>query len=442
MTFYCENSAADVTDNGIGDGERSIKGRGGRFWQPIVSNNVFFNVLLASLPVCLLLWVPGIWVVFFSIIVLYYNGIYKNRVGKKALTALYALGVYRDLGVIFGSYFFLSICSIVFLNSPLKSIDNPLVFSAWLLLSPIIVLLKPNTQIVGYGCFVAVNIALVMALIQFHFLNEPRAYGLYGYGVDGSGAIKFADIALLFGMLTCILLSDSKAKFFGRLGLVFGLIVCLYAASRGTLVAFFLCGIVWWLFDVQRLSLRRVAITLMVLALAIFALNMLMNNALVTRVSETSMDVYSVFNNQLDTSMGIRIQLWLAAVILFTQHPGFGVGLNNFEDAILVLNQQHILSDAAVRYAHAHNEYLCALATGGIVGFSVTLLLFLVPLKVFKADYNANLWAKAGFWTICLMSFFALTDCIFDRRMSVMAFIIVISICLAGNITQKKLKEV
>ncbi|MEQ1636857.1 MAG: O-antigen ligase family protein [Methylococcales bacterium] len=406
--------------------------------QPQLLIDRLFKVLLASLPISLLVWMPGVWISFFGIIVLFFIDSSEDVYCSKGVKALYGLRVYRELFLIYGGYLFLSILSILFLNSHLKSIDNAVIFLAWLALSPLMVLFKPNAQLFGYGCLIAVSMALVIALIQYHFLNEPRAFGLYGKGANGSGAIKFADIALLLGTLALVLLSGRKEKYLGGIGFGFGLMVCLYASSRGTLLAALFCGVVWWFFKTQRLSWRRLIIKLLLLVLVCFALNSLMQDELLSRVYETGLEITGLSNNQWDTPMGIRVQLWIAALAIFSEYPLFGVGLNNFEDAIVVLNQQNLISDVAVRYAHAHNEYLCALATGGGIGFCVTLFLFILPLKLFKRDYYVTLWAKAGFWGMCLMSFFALTDCIFDRRMSVIAFIMVISICMAGNLAQKQ----
>ncbi|NOT84005.1 MAG: O-antigen ligase family protein [Methylococcaceae bacterium] len=404
-----------------------------RQWQHA---NTLFNLLLASLPISLLVWIPGVWIVFFSILALAFATLNSHE--NQDIKALYSLAAYRDLFIIYAAYLLLSTVSIVFLNSHLKSIDNALIFVAWLALSPLMLLLKPNTQLFGYGCLVAVIMALLIALLQFHFFHTPRAFGFYGNGLNGSGAIKFADIALLLGLLALVLLSGRTAKYLGGLGFCFSLIVCLYASSRGTLLAALLCGVVWWFFKTQHLSRLRITVTILLSMSVFLIVNNFMQNELIARIYETKLEIAAILDNQLDTPMGIRVQLWVAALAIFTEYPLFGVGLNNFEAALAVLNQHNIISDIAMRYAHAHNEYLCALATGGGIGFSVTLWLFWLPIKLFKRDYYVTLWAKAGFWSTCLMSFFALTDCIFDRRMSVIAFVMVISICMAGNIAQKQ----
>jgi hypothetical protein len=101
-----------------------------------------------------------------------------------------------------------------------------------------------------------------------------------------------------------------------------------------------------------------------------------------------------------------------------------------------VLYKQHVVPKSIIKYSHAHNEYLCALATGGIVGFVITLFLFFLPMSFLKTHYHESVWGKLGFWGVCLISFFALTDCIFDRRMTVMTFAVLISICISGSMAK------
>jgi len=172
-----------------------------------------------------------------------------------------------------------------------------------------------------------------------------------------------------------------------------------------------------------------------------FILNKIMDNYLANRLNHTVTELFLIFNNNLDSSLGVRLQLWKAALIMFGNHPVFGVGLNNFYSELLLLNNENIVSNIAARHAHAHNEYFCSLATGGIIRTIITFCLFLVPIVLFKKNYHENVWSRAGFWSTCLISFFALSDCMFDRRMTVMIFIISISICMAGNIAQKSFKN-
>ncbi|SJM93696.1 O-antigen ligase family protein [Crenothrix polyspora] len=399
-----------------------------------------FNLIVFSLPIFLVAWLPGLWVCFFCILILY-NRHFNRNTYFNALKNYYKFGYFRYVFYGYSAYFVLSAISIVFFNSPLKSIDNALIFLMWLLVSPIMVLLKPNSYMLGFGCVAAAIIAFFIAIIQFHFLNIDRPYGLYGTGFPGSGAIKFADISLLIGVMAYILFSGKKYRRLGFLGVFLGIVICLYAGVRGGVVALFLCWVVWSVaFKIKKITMKPILVALSFVVIVFFILNILTANHISSRISETLAELSSFNNDNYNTSMGARLQMWRAALIIFSQHPMLGVGLNNFDDALLLLYKEHIISKWIIVYSHAHNEYFCSLASGGIVGFIITCSLLFMPLTEFKKNYYENVWARCGFWCVFLMAFFALTDCIFDRRMTVMGFIIFISIFMAGNISDGYVK--
>lgn len=409
---------------------------------PLQGDELILGLLLAALPVFAVVRVSGVWVCFFAIIISYNLFLTTENRYLQVVKAHYLTKPNNYLLSVYLAYFVFSLGSVLLLNSSLNSIDNACIFLAWLAISPIMAILIPNSRVFGYGCLSAVVIALAIAMNQFYLLDIRRPYGMYGGGSSGTGAIKFGDVSLLLGILSFIFLSENQLEKLGALGAFIGFIVCLYTGARGGLFALLLGVLVWFFyFKNNRLSLR-VAVSGILLSVAgFFIIDAIMNNALLTRIHETSVEFFSLFNKELDTSIGIRLQLWKAALIMFKNHPVVGVGLNNFDSALMVLNKDHLVSDAAAKYTHAHNEYLCSLATGGIIGFVLTCLLFVIPILWFKKDYQQNAWAKSGFWGVLLMSFFALTDCMFDRRMTVMLFAILVALCMAGNISQKHLKN-
>jgi len=407
----------------------------------ITTNQLFFNTVVFSLPLFIICWVSGLWVCFVCILLLYNIRFNKNSY-LGAVKEYYKIGRYRYVLASFVCYLFFSINSIVFLNSPLKSIDNAIVFLIWLAISPVISLLKPSSCALGYGCLCAVVISVFIAIIQFHYFKIDRPYGMYGAGFPGSGAIKFGDISLLLGVLAYILLSEKKLQFLSMLSVGLGFIACLYAGARGGMFAAFLCTVIWIFIKTKKISIKNTLMSIFLIGFFFIILNSVTENHILSRVTATINELSYINENKYNTSMGARLQMWQAALIIFWNSPILGVGLNNFDDALLILYKEHIISNSIIKFSHAHNEYFCSLATGGIVGFIITISLFFVPTDFFKEYYYQNVWAKAGFWSICLIAFFGLTDCVFDRRMTIMAFAVLTSVCMAGHISQIQLKTV
>lgn len=404
-------------------------------------NRLFLNLLIFLLPVLLVIWTSGVWICFFIFIIFSDTSTGKHHLYLSIFKENYIKLPNLYLVWIFISYFIISLISVLLLNSPLKALDNAIIFIIFMALSPILTKLPLDHKVLAYGCLFAVSMALFIAIWQFYFLGIIRSYGFYGSGTFGSGAIKFGDISILLGILSLVFLSESQYKTIGLFAGLIGFIVCLISGARGGVFALFLGVCVWYFaFRFNKLSWQYLLKFICLSFVIFFILDFFLDNSISIRIKQTTEEIALISHGQFDSSFGIRLQLWNAALIMFENNPVIGVGLNNFGNELVALNKAHLVSDMAANYKHAHNEYLCALATGGIIGFSITCLLFFVPLAIFKIDYQNNVWAKAGFWSVCLMSFFALTDCVFDRRMTVVTFALFISVCMAGNIAEKNYK--
>jgi O-antigen ligase len=87
-----------------------------------------------------------------------------------------------------------------------------------------------------------------------------------------------------------------------------------------------------------------------------------------------------------DTSIGIRFQLWRGSLVIFSEHPLFGVGIDRYRSALHDLAQRKIISPLASTYAHSHNEILFTMARLGLVGLFALLALYLVPASYFVRE--------------------------------------------------------
>jgi O-antigen ligase len=123
---------------------------------------------------------------------------------------------------------------------------------------------------------------------------------------------------------------------------------------------------------------------------------------------------------------------------MFKENPLLGVGANNFNASIIQIFKENNISESVTPFSHAHNEYICSLATGGIFGFISTTLMFILPIIYFFKHYYITAWARQGFWTTILFAFFSLTDCMFDRRIMVIMFSAIISTCISGILHKTK----
>jgi O-antigen ligase len=119
-----------------------------------------------------------------------------------------------------------------------------------------------------------------------------------------------------------------------------------------------------------------------------------------------------------DTSIGIRFQLWRGSLVIFREHPIFGVGVDKYRSALRDLAERRIISPQASTFVHSHNEALFTMARLGTVGLLALLALYLVPASYFARDlrhHDRQVRAAAGMgMSLCLgILVLGLTDVVF-----------------------------
>ena len=71
------------------------------------------------------------------------------------------------------------------------------------------------------------------------------------------------------------------------------------------------------------------------------------------------------------TSSGQRLSLWTLGLQHFVQHPLQGVGVYRLQQANQAEAERgQSISAEVLAFGHAHNQYVEALATGGLIGFA------------------------------------------------------------------------
>ena len=75
-----------------------------------------------------------------------------------------------------------------------------------------------------------------------------------------------------------------------------------------------------------------------------------------------------------DTSVSMRMDMWLAALQMTADHPLLGIGWGAFKYVYPVYNE--LIQEAGITIFHAHNMYLNIMAETGILGFTAYFWLY------------------------------------------------------------------
>ncbi len=276
---------------------------------------------------------------------------------------------------------------------------------------------------------------LILAILGTLLSLYPviREYVMFGYsnrGYTSAHPIFWGNVCLTTGVVAFVLSRDyeekvSLFKIFGLLALIFATTASFWSLTRGG-----------WL------SIPVVIVSLYILGL-IQKKHILIFTAavLITFISSESLQgrVMSTFNYfkhgiSLDGSTSLRIQMWGVSLDAFRKSPIIGIGLDGF-------SKQNIAeqSDKKVSFYfdHAHNEYFEILASRGLIGMSVFLLM-IGSLASSYYKYRHSIYAKAGLIALMQYLIYSLSETFFTTKFTVMYFVILHSLLLVAMYKEQR----
>ena len=300
----------------------------------------------------------------------------------------------------------------------IKTYDIPSRLAFFLLVAWILLQVPgKDLKLIQWGIVIAAIAAAIK--IGIAGLQQPEMPSVIGF----MNRIPYGDVSLLFGIFSILSIGWNKRgeNLFIILKVIAGfsgLYASYLSETRGGWIALPVLAIL--IFSV--LSKTKIHHKLMMFAIFLvlmfsaFHLSKIVND----RVHEATSDIINyVDGKNINTSVGVRFQLWYGSWVLFKEHPIFGVGREEFyPDALQDLAKRNVITKQATEYGHSHNEFFYNMATLGILGLIATLAIFLVPGYFFlKATIHPDREIKtAGSMGLALcLGFlvFGLTEAIF-----------------------------
>jgi O-antigen ligase len=193
----------------------------------------------------------------------------------------------------------------------------------------------------------------------------------------------------------------------------------LYAAmlsgSRGAWLALPIVGVfLLWVVRRRLVGWAKGAVLVLVLVACVFAIH---NDRIYERVTIVGKNVAQFMNDKEEnTSEGVRIMLWQLAWSVWQEKPLLGTGIGDFRYETkkkLAEGQTALEKD----YGHAHNIFLDALATTGMLGFlAFVVSFFVLPAHIFwtiglaRGTLQMHFSVLAGLTLLVSFAVFGLTE--------------------------------
>ncbi|MFZ7241032.1 O-antigen ligase family protein [Avibacterium avium] len=111
------------------------------------------------------------------------------------------------------------------------------------------------------------------------------------------------------------------------------------------------------------------------------------------KIAKISIEQY-INNENVSTSIGVRLDMWKASWIAIQEKPILGWGKQGMYDKKQELASKQEISKLASTFIHNHNQFIDATAKKGLVGLVSLLLVFIIPLRFFISNLkleNINL---------------------------------------------------
>lgn len=318
----------------------------------------------------------------------------------------------------FGGYFLISLARLLIYQQRLHTLDGP--FRLLLSLGAIgfVAGYRPRLRWFWLGlCLGAVG-AGALALAQWLTYGMDRVEGFTHH------AITFGDLAVAMGVMSLCALSEfrhTRLAWLPVLACVGGLAASVLSGSRGGWLGLLLVIVPLLKYGSAVHGRRLVYGVLLTLALCVIAY-FVPATSIARRVADASNEVRMYFaDNNATTHVGVRLELWKASWMMIVEHPWLGVGRESFHQVLNALHQQGRLQQSpALIYSSSHNDLIHVLATGGLLDFSLLLVMYGAPLAFFLrvlnhpgADPERRAAALAGLALVVCFIGFGQTDVMF-----------------------------
>lgn len=255
--------------------------------------------------------------------------------------------------------------------------------------------------------------------------------------------IQLGDFALMLGVLSIFSINWTGndalvVRILKVLGLLAGCYVSIRSGARGGWVAvpvFLVIALYFKGGKISRGSLWAILLVVFILSFAAYKFNPLIQQ----RVNLTISELEAFQHGNVDSSTGIRLQLWKAAALLIEQNPIFGVGPEGFRLTMAGMMQSGTLTPVAAELGNAevHNEILSKAAELGLFGLMAILSIYFVPLRLFIRAARSNLprVKYSGLLGVILVSgffVFGLTVEIFNLTLAAAFYSLTVAVLLAA----------
>jgi O-antigen ligase len=289
----------------------------------------------------------------------------------------------KILIVTLASYFLIFSISVVLDGLHTREFDRP---SRFLFASLVLIILLKTTikvEYIIYGVIVGAAGTGFLAIYQYFVLDIARPHGFQIVIAYGNDSLLLALLALSSTGIFLVR-KDYLTVALSLVAAVLAFSAFIFSGTRGGWLATPLIILVLWQ---HRKKFSTAAMLSIISVFFLLVLIMLLSPKIGTldRLKSVTTNLDNYFSGRnVNTSTGLRLEMWKSALYSFRERPIFGTGEYGNKAYKKQQIQQGLVNSEISIFNHAHNEIFTALSYRGLIGFLSLLSIYFVPLWLFS----------------------------------------------------------
>ncbi|OXS14594.1 hypothetical protein CGX12_13470 [Zobellella denitrificans] len=279
------------------------------------------------------------------------------------------------------------------------------------------------------------------AVYEVMFRNVFRA------GMLAVNPIPYATFgAIILLSCLCALLSSStvnhRDKALYLLGACGAITAVILSGTRGIWLGVLVALVITALISIPRWKKKAAVFTIIGTILLAGAGAYTLDDRVYTRYLQTQAELKKITADNLNTSIGIRLQLWERGLDYFGQSPLLGTGSRHYPALIKkdVEDGKITKRAAPLADAHFHNQYIDTLVRTGLVGLLLLLAWAALPAKQLFSNHG-TLARNISISVFSLMLVAGLTDVPFHHTHLVYVYGLLLGVLLLTATPRQKLEH-
>lgn len=194
----------------------------------------------------------------------------------------------------------------------------------------------------------------------------------------------YVAITLIISVNTYNIYQNRLIKMIYLISMLGSIYAIIMSEVRGVWLALMSVGICYLLSKIAQLAVKK--IILMSISFLVIIAVFTSSTAIENRIKQTEIEFQEITSGNYDTSIGIRLQLWGAAIDIIKSHPLSGLGTIEYKNKMEEQYQHGLITSKALSFkdSHFHNQFLDSYVRYGILGLVLACIIFISPVYIFN----------------------------------------------------------